>query len=432
VRLLVQTQLSNYDASGTWLLECDSGWQMCIGRVRELLKLSRDLRVTVLGPKRDRLRTQPEDVSQDVFGDVRVSYVEQRLIPNALATRYDFDMLDMARALRLDEQKVGIDEPYDVAYINDPMHLRNYMALFMLYGKRRPRFVVHSHFIDNPESPKFPADASLWYGQLEAAARADYNFWQCASALNVFLGSAQRFLTRDQLTLIRKKSEPWDDGYSASEIRAPFDERNIRFDLGKLRAAHDSSVVLFVPNRVGVKGRSSDYTNCGRFLFEILPTIRASLVSASPNITIIAGNPSQKISNAELAASCGTMTLVPDALNRDELKAVMSLSHIAVGLYDQDSYGGTASREAIELGCVPLWIRNYEYSRLALASGFSRLARPDFSDMTDFAVSLIRSVAARDEALRLERERLARIVREQCSYEATTSRAAERLFGHAL
>jgi hypothetical protein len=42
-RLLIQTQLSNYDTNGFFILACDSGWQMMLGRVREILKLVPDI-----------------------------------------------------------------------------------------------------------------------------------------------------------------------------------------------------------------------------------------------------------------------------------------------------------------------------------------------------------------------------------------------------
>ena len=39
------------------------------------------------------------------------------------------------------------------------------------------------------------------------------------------------------------------------------------------------------------------------------------------------------------------------------------MSHINVGLYDNDSYGGTAWRECIDLGCLPLSLNIFEYKR---------------------------------------------------------------------
>ncbi len=103
-RLLIQTQLSNYDSRGKWILECDSEWQMVMGRVREMLKLNRDLHIDVMCPDREQLITQPEDVNRDLWdlygsdsslgrgkGVKRLQFVHHHIIPNALVTRYDFN-----------------------------------------------------------------------------------------------------------------------------------------------------------------------------------------------------------------------------------------------------------------------------------------------------------------------------------------------------
>lgn len=426
-KILIQTQLSNYDSTGTWILECDSGWQMMIGRLRELLKLRQNISVFITGPQRNTLKTQPEVVSHDVMCDSRVHYIPITLIPNALATRFDFNVLEIATALKLREQKAKIEKPFDIVYINDPMHLRNFAAMFFLYGAKRPRFVVHSHFIDNPECPKFPTDVSLWLGQLEAAQKADWNFWQCASAYNVFLQSARQFLTAKQISVISKKSTPWDDGYSASEMQTEPDLRNVRFDVNALKSLRENELILFVPNRVGGRGRSSDYTNCGKFLFDILPQIKAA---SHLKFSVIAGNPSQKFSNKELQDECGVLPLVADSFNRDELKVVMQHSHIIVGLYDQDTYGGTASREGIELGCAPLWNRNFEYFRLALASGYlNYLCKADFSDIVNSTIKLMHNIKHKDQTFLGAQKQLQEIVREQCSFERTTQYCIQHLFG---
>jgi len=144
---------------------------------------------------------------------------------------------------------------------------------------------------------------------------------------------------------------------------------------------------------------------------------------------VIAGNPSQKFSNAELVTECGVHDLVPDALNRDELRYVMRLAHVVVGLYDQDAYGGTASREAIELGAVPLWIDNYEYSLLAGRATFEPLARPDFSDIVDVAERIILGVRGKDPALLAATSRLKNVVQHTCSYEMTTPNVLSDLIG---
>src|SRR6478736_5159318 len=109
-RLLIQTQLSNYDTKGNFILECDSGWQMVMGRVREMLKLNPDLQIDVMGPRvfgmyngDSSVITPPHLVNPDMewhylysYNDPtiedrgRLNYIQHEIMSNALATRYDF------------------------------------------------------------------------------------------------------------------------------------------------------------------------------------------------------------------------------------------------------------------------------------------------------------------------------------------------------
>ena len=449
-RLLVQTQLSNYDTKGKFILECDSGWQMVMGRVREMLKLNPDLQVDVMGPRLydslderyTQVITAPKEVNPDMdwnylqaFVDPtketrgRLNYIQHEIIPNALATRYDFDFDKLGKFIGLVNHKQHPELKYDAVYINDPMHLRNFRALFFLTAGYTPKFYVHSHFIDNPSVPKFPKEASLWLGQCEAAIRADYNFWQCESAMRVFFDEMKDFFAPTVVDYVRQKSMPWDDGYSSEEINLPVNEDNLRFDPKVFEQwKAQGKRVIFVPNRIGGRGRSSDYTNCGKFMFEILPELR----KRRDDFVVLAGNPSQKFFNHELEQECGPngyVSLVPDAFNRDEFKLVARNSAISVGLYDQDSYGGTVARECIDLGCMPLWLDNFEYSSIAReAGGYPFVARPDFSNLVDkasFMLEVFRSGDTHGAARWLQL--LQRVVRERCSYEATTPEAMKRM-----
>jgi hypothetical protein len=438
-RLLIETQLSNYNTYGKFLLECDSGWQMVMGRVREMLKLNPDLHIDVMCPKTGdpagrQVITDPRDVNADLWakygedGERRLNFIEHEIIANALVTRYDFNWSALASALDLGMQKIGKKPKWDAVYINDPMHLRNFKALFHVTGGYRPRFYVHSHFVDVPSCPKFPEEASLWFGQLEAAIKADWNFWQCPSALKEFEREADNVLKRDIVNDILMKSDPWDDGYSAEEINSKPDMSNVRFDPDLLNRWHaEGKVILFVPNRVGGRGRSSDYTNCGKFMFDILPKLR----ELRQDFVVLAGNPSQKFFNHELEKECGPngyVSLVPDAFNRDEFKVICRQADIAVSLYDQDTYGGTAARECIELGCMPLWIDNFEYSSIAQeASKWPFLASPDFKDLHHIASALIHNIKERPAYMKDWLDRLRTVVRARCSYEATTPMAMKRM-----
>lgn len=428
-RMLVQTQLSNYDSSGKFILECDSGWNMVMGRVREMLKLNSNLQIDIMGPVcvdtvegPSQVVTRPEDINPELFASGRVRYLEHRIIPNALATRYDFsfDVLSK-KVLNLPAHREDSLLRYDAVYVNDPMQLRNFKAMFHTFAGYQPKFYVHSHFVDVPSCPKFPVDASLWHGQLEAAIKADWNFWQCSSALAEFNVESRKVLRDEVVDMIMAKSTPWDDGYSASEITSPINLNNVRFDITQLQRWRDEGkVIIFVPNRIGGRGRSSDYTNCGKFMFDLLPKLR----KLRSDFVVLAGNPNQKFLNSELVDECGRngyVSLVPDALNRDEFKAIVSRSHIAVGLYDQDTYGGTVARECIEMGCLPLWLDNFEYSSIAKESGnWPYLAKPDFSDLVLMTDALIHVIKNNPEYMNVWRRNFQKVVKERCSYESTT------------
>jgi hypothetical protein len=434
-RMLIQTQLSNYDSNGKFILECDSGWQMVMGRVRQMLKLVPDLEVDVMGPVTAWMEpedscvvTDPLVLNKDLFDTGRVHYKQHWIRPNALETRYAFDSDGIASALDLSKHKGDISLRYDVVYINDPMHLRNFKALFHIYAGYQPKFVVHSHFIDNPSCPKFPKEASLWLGQCEAAIRADVNFWQCESSMQTFFKEMSDFFKHDVVEYTRNKSDPWDDGYSQEEIQSPVDRSKVRFDENAFHKLTEGKTVLFVPNRIGGLGRSSDYTNCGKFMFETLPKLRA----CRQDFIVIAGNPSQKILNSELEQMCGPngyVSLVPDAFNRDEFKLlVQHYVNIAVGLYDQDTYGGTAARECVDSGCMPLWLDNYEYSSIAReADRYPFLAPPDMKDLHFMADALIHHFQNGTADLGTRLRSLQRVVRKRCSYEETSRPALVKM-----
>lgn len=424
-RLLIQCQLSNYDSNHNFILECDSGWNMSMGRVRVMLDRTRDLTIHVMCPNEEQCITKPTDINQDLWeihgthpgGTGRLKYIHHDIIPNALASRYDFSFRDLGERL-LGLHKFHPELRYDAVYINDPMHLRNFRAMFHITGGYTPRFYVHSHFIDNPECPKFPTEASLWLGQCEAAIRADHNFWQCKSSMQTFFESMRKEFTEGLVDLVIEKSTPWDDGYCEEEIRSSVDESNLRFNPARLQKIFDKKRVIFVPNRIGGKGRSSDYTNCGKFMFEMLPKIHELL---GDTYVVIAGNPSQKFSNDELTEWCGKygyLSVVPDSLRRDEFKWIAERSHVAVGLYDQDTYGGTAARECVELECFPLWLDNFEYKRIMnRVPGASEYLAPTLDDVPQ-TLKKILDMSYEDMSnftYQLQHE-----VYEMCSYECTT------------
>lgn len=445
-RLLVQTQLSSIDANYKFVLEHDSGWQMSINRIREMLRLNPDLVIDVMGPRcaelgdgfTSQVKTEPWDVNPDLWnehgadGDNRLRYVGVEVVPHALAARFDFKWTSVVSALDLGTQAIGKAPKYDAVLLNDPMHLRTFKAIFNVVGRYAPKFYVHSHFVDVPSCPKFPSETSLWLGQCEAASRADHNFWQCASALAEFEREARKTFRDEFVDAIMSKSTPWDDGYSRTEITSSINHDNIRFDVADFKRRTNDKVVLFFPNRISTS--SGDYTNGFKFIDEILPALARR---RSGDFVVIA-NPSKYYSRAELVrkhAQDGYLDLVDDGFNRDEYKFIASMSDIVVGLYDADTYGGTASRECIELGCVPLWLDTNEY-RTLVDDAVSidptlrderqwPMARVDFSDIVDVADELIDDINNQKKHMGMWCWRMALrgAIRRRCSFESTTADA---------
>jgi hypothetical protein len=244
--------------------------------------------------------------------------------------------------------------------------------------------------------------------------------------MNVFFDSMSKECQPHVVEEVKAKSLPWDDGYSVSEITQKPDLKNVRFDLTSIVNQTKDKVVLFVPNRIGGRGRSSDYTNCGKFVFDIVPEIW----KRRQDFVVITGNPSQKFSNSEVSELCPAhLNIVPDAPNRDEYRLIATISDIVGGFYDSDTFGGTASRECVELGCVPLWIDCNEYSKIAKEASVSNwLAKSDFSDIVDVTSSLIDKVKEfkknyrnHSNELVYGMKNLQHVVRNRCSYEVTSA-----------
>lgn len=433
MKALLQLQLSNYDTQGRFILEADSGYQMVLGRARELLRLDPELCIDIVGPERFQLITQPEDINPDVFATMRVRYVETYVIPNAPLTRYDFNADHVALRLNLKAHRTDASLRYAFCYVNDPMLLRHYRAAFHLYAGYMPRFACHSHFVDSPSNPKFPQDVSLWLGQCEAALKADFNFWQCQSALDEFEVEMRKWFKDEHVDAVMAKSEPWDDGYSIEEMELPVNMSNVRFDVEAFKERCRGKRVIFVPNRIGDNVRTSDYTQCGRFMFDVLPQLHHFV----DDLVVIAGNPNQKILNDELTERCGRygyVSLVPDAFNRDEYRwlarFLSETNELALGWYTKDTFGGTASRELLNMGMVPAWVDAFEYRRIAdnVRGSFhdvdKHLCKPDFSDAVEV---LARTLNLTDA----ERAKMAQayrsVVRLKSSFEQTTPKAYAKI-----
>jgi len=420
MRILFQTQLSNF-INGKVGLAQDSGWQMCVGRIREMLKLSPDLKIDITGPRLEQLVEGPAKINPDLFTkDDRVIYKAHRVIPNALATRYDFNIDEMDSVLELTCNKQYTHMRYDVVYVNDPLLLRHYKALFFLRAGYMPRFVVHSHFVDCVSSPKFPIEVSLWLGQLEACQRADYNFWQCQTALNQFEEDARKLLKDEVVDEIMKKSSSYDDGYSIAEITSPINYDNIRFNIDAFLKATENKIITLFPNRLS--RASQDYTNGIKLLDELLP----QMYSRRQDFVLVCGNPNMKMTNDELNekyAKFGYLKVGDNAFNRDEFKFIASHTNVSLHLYCQDTYGGTAMRECVELGCAPLFTDINEQESIANLAWWPHTCNPDFSNFICVFDALCNTVHDQDEMHKINMSNLQNVIRQRCSYESTTKDA---------
>jgi len=430
MRMLIQTQLSSITREGRFDLATDSGYQMVMGRCRAMLKLDPDLRIDVMCPHAKDCVLSPYDLSSDLikkFGG-KLNFLHHTILPNALATRFDFNFDDLNLLLSTNKMK------YDIVYLNDPLHLRNFKALFNAMG-HRPKFVVHSHFIDNKSRPKFKLWAGteneeispLWHGQVEAAIGADLNFWQCESAMDIFFNEMSHDYSKTLLEEVIEKSHASDDGYSSEEINVYPDDSKIRIDqerfydaIAQTKQHPEGKVVLFVPNRFG--DNENYYTNVWRFMFNVLPELR----KLRDDFIVICGCSSKRLSNEQLESTLGQhgyFSVVPDSLNRDEYKWIAKNSDIVGAFYSDDSFGGTASRECIDLGMMPLWLDNYEYSTISREANYPRefIANPDFSDLAQAASRLIDHVKLGKQGD--DWNRLQKVVRKRSSYEETMEKA---------
>ena len=425
-RLLIQVQLSNYDTHGKFIMECDSNWQIWAWRSREMLRLNPELEIDLLLPLRSQLMTQPENFAPEAFESGRLHIIEHYTIPNAPATRYDFDM----QAYKTDEIPMQKDY-YDAVFINDPALLPNFKALFFLYGKYVPKFFVQIHFVDHPiwsGRAKFPAEVSLWDRQVEAMRKADVNFWMCQPTADVVTDDMLQEYNTKVVGDMLAHSHIWDDGYSQLEASRGYDITKMRFTEQEFHDAIDHKLVIFAPNRVGGRGRTSDYTHIGEFLFEKLPELR----KRRDDFVVIAGNPSQKFLNAELQAECGPnglITIVPDAPNRDEYHYIASHADVSVHLYDTEHHGGVASRECVEMGCLPLWTNCNEYELMAKAGQYRvGMCSPDRSDLVNILDNLLTQIKTFPYAMTNVQQQLREAVRNRCSFERTTP-AAMKVMG---
>lgn len=414
---LIVPQYSNYDRNGIFSLYADSTWQMTSGKLREMLRIDPKLTADVLVPQRSDVAIQPEELTADIPGIDRVTFIRHQVSANAARTRYDFRYDEVLSLLR--------GRTYTHAYIMDPMLVRCFKAMFFLDLKHRPVIVCNSHFIDDPSNPVVNAELQYWFGQVEGHIKADLNVWQCSAAQKVFEDAARKSGFSDKLVdSILAKSYAWDAGYSHTEMEKPVDEKvaTRRF----LRAIPDDRMIVFVPNRMGGKidgvERSLDYTNAGKFVMEVVNQVWLH----RQDFRVIAGNPNQKITNEEIETRVPAyLRLLEDGtFTREEYRYVARRSDIVVGLFNVDSYGGTAWRECVDQGAMPLLADCYEQTILLDAAKFPSELRvsKDISNAVEAFNRMLDYVKENGPDNEFQ-VMMQDVVRRECSFERTTKRA---------
>ncbi len=421
-RILWQPQLSNYDTQGRFILTADSNWQIFVLKAREMVKADPEIKIDVIVPMPENCLESASQLLYEHRIQDHVVLVYMPIVPSALVTRFDFPWERIKSALG-----AWLKE-YTHVYINDPMLLRHYKALFFL-NKASPKFVIQTHFLDSPISRIVPDEVSYWHGIVEACTKADVCLWHCQSMEDVFFEALGRDYQQHIVNSIMAKSDVWKDGYSSTEINRSVDHANLRFDPKSL----DCKTVVWVPNRVGGLGKSFDYTNNGKFLFEVVPEVWRQRMGrglhTETDFVVVAGNPNQKITNDEIVEHCPAyVKLVDGPVNRDEYRWLSARADVVVGLYTNDTNGGLASLESIDAGmAVPLFPDIYEYQVYFDAIDWPHELRikPDLSDAAEVMNRVLDQCHLGATALKVKA--LREFIQRYASYEHTTPEMMKRL-----
>lgn len=424
INILWQLQLSNYTADGQFIFSADSNWQLFTQKAVQIAKLSDDITIDVIVPNKINCQIEdPEVILKELGIDHVVNVIHLNISPNALVTRFDFDWNTIKTVLNDKRCK-----KYTHVYINDPMLLRHYKALFYI-NKCNPKFILQTHFLDSPVARIVSDEISYWHGTVEACMKSDIHLWHCNSMLKVFEEALHYDYNDSFIEKIMSKSGVWKDGYSTEEIKKGYKKENLRFDIKKL----DNKCVVWIPNRIGGLGRSFDYTNNGKFMFDYLP----KLWEQRQDFIVVAGNPNQKISNDELTQYCPAYCkLIDGPLNRDEYRYLSERSDIVAALYTNDTNGGLACLEAIEHKSYLLAPDIYEYSVYYNQVDWPQNLRVN-SDLSNINEVLSKYIdlyyteennTQEHQELRNKEKQLKEFIREYASYESTTPIMINKLF----
>lgn len=411
IRLLWQCQLSNYDSHGKFNLVGDSNWQLVVTKLPHMFKVNPNMSVTVLAPRAKDCLERPIELLREACAPEildKVKVIEIPIIPSALKTRFDFPWDEMVKTVPREE--------YTHVYINDPMLYRHWRALAHLEWNLAPKFIVQTHFLDTPKDPVVPPEVAYWYGTVEAVQRADVAMWHSDAMRRQFTTAMRGKFSKRAVKEVIAKSIVWKSGYSTTEIHKPVDMSRVRFDPDVLKG----KMVVWVPNRVGGLGRSLDYTNAGKFLFEQVP----KLWQRRQDFVVVAGNPSAKISNDEIANACPAyVKLVDGPLNRDEYRWLSARADLVVALYLLDANGGLAALEAIDHHAMPIFPNVNEYKTYFTAADWECSMRvwPNLNNTHEVVGNMIDGI--KNGLIKAHAKRMRNFVRSYASYESTTAQA---------
>ena len=144
--ILWQLQLSNYDKFGRFILSADSNWQIFLTKAINMVKHDKSIKIDVIVPKDYDYSSgseNPANYLQRFNLENNVRLIKIKIAGNALRTRFDFNWEEIEHSLDLKNRD------YSHVYINDPLLLRHYKAMFYL-AKKKPKFITQAHFLDSP------------------------------------------------------------------------------------------------------------------------------------------------------------------------------------------------------------------------------------------------------------------------------------------
>lgn len=409
MHILWQLQLSNYFANegedSKFSLTGDSNWTVFISKAKAMLELDPTIKFDIVMPENWKCHEDYLVLLIEHGIAHAVNVIQLDIMCSALSTRYDFDYVQLESDLAVNAEK------YTHVYINDPCLTANYMSVFNSFGLR-PKYITQCHFLNTPSNPLVPTDVSYWWRTVEAYFKSDLMIWHSEAQENEFFAALSHCgVLHADIT----KSFVWKSGHSIAGCNRIICMDNLRFDPDVLE---NGKPIVWLPNRIGGLGKSFDYTNNGAFMFD---TDFADL-----DFIIVAGNPSQKISNDELAEQEPRyMKLVDGALNLDEYTYLSRRADIVVALYTKDSNGGIAVLEAIHNNVIPMMTNVNEYKKYFDSVNWPFWARVG-SGLNNTADVLHELLTNRD-VFQHYTDAVKRYVDEHMSLEATTKLFMERL-----